>query len=99
MRSDFKDGSLVLRPSERPKSVYHWWNCRRAGVAPRASRVWAEARVRIHGGAAVQLGIDYWRDADAQCGGYNVNNREAGASRWHFDDSADWQVMSVGRPR
>jgi len=99
MRSEFADGFLVLKPSERPEKVYHWWNCHRATIPLRATRVWADARVRIHGAAAVQLGIDYWRDAEAKYGGYNVNNREAGSSRWYFDDTTDWQVMSVGKPQ
>jgi hypothetical protein len=99
MRSEFLGGHLLLRPSENADKVYHWWNCERASLPEGTTTVWAQARIRIHGPAAVQAGIDYWRDLDVQYGGYNVNNREAASSAWFYDDEPGWQIITVGKRR
>jgi len=96
---EFGDGILILRPSEFSDFIGHWWNKHwpRAAVPPGTERVWMEMRVRIIGPAFVQVGIDYWRSPSALYAGVEVNNREAGASDWACGETADWQVLSVGR--
>jgi hypothetical protein len=93
-----ENGSLVLEPSLYPQLIFHWWNTARSSIPAGASRVWFQARVRITGGAGVQTGIDYWKDLTATYAGPDANNREAGASDWFGNSTADWQIITVGKP-
>jgi hypothetical protein len=95
---DAKRGLLVLHPSRLPRKVYHWWNCQRGALPAGSDACWAEARLRIHGSAAVQVGLDYWKNLDIGYGGPEVNNKEAASSRWFFADPA-WQIIKVAKSR
>ncbi|MDP3772014.1 MAG: DUF308 domain-containing protein [bacterium] len=93
-------GYAVIRPSERPDRIYHWWTCHgtsRFLIPPDAERVWAEAKVRVHGPVAVQLGIDAFRSPTSRSvpGVDEFNHKEAGTSDWFFDNTADWQIITV----
>ena len=91
------NGCLVLKPSNRPDRIFHWWNTSRTLVSHGVCRVWFEARVRITGPALVQAGVDYWKDLTIGYGGFDVNNTEAGVSDWYFE-SPEWQTIRVGEP-
>lgn len=91
------DGSLVMEPNLHPDRVFHWWNTSRGWIPWNARRVWFEARVRVTGPALVQASMDYWKDNTINYEGFNVNNREAGASDWIFE-ATDWQMVRVGGP-
>lgn len=96
----FRDGCLILEPSEFSDSIGHWWNTSwpRASVPAGTERVWMEMKFKIIGPAFVQVGIDFWRTPTALYAGPEVNNREAGASAWACDDTDDWQVLAVAEP-
>jgi hypothetical protein len=93
---DAQLGALVLLPHQRADKVYHWWSCERAPLPAGVTACWAEIRLRIQGGAAVQAGIDYWKDAEAPYAGPEVNNREAASTRWFFAQP-EWQTIVVAR--
>jgi len=73
-------------------SVWHFWTSRTLFPYPNKG-VYVEARVLLSGGACLQVGADWWITYDAQWNGLNVNNRDAGCSRWYFADTA-WQTIS-----
>jgi len=98
MPFNIENGTLIMETGLFPNHVFHWWNTSRSLIPAGTSRVWCEARVRITGGAGVQIGIDYWKDLNASYAGYGVNNTEAGASDWYGNSTADWQIITVGRP-
>lgn len=99
-----QNSALILEPSLYPDRIFHWWNTSptqnitRALIPAGTTQVWFEARVRITGGAGVQVGIDYWKDLTAPYAGLNVNNTEAGASDWYGNSSADWQLIKFPSP-
>lgn len=98
MSFNVENGVLIMEPHFNSNRVYHWWNTNRALVPAGATRIWFESSVRITGAAGVQAGIDYWRDSVAQPAGLNVNNTEAGASEWIGNSTANWQILTVGKP-
>lgn len=98
MPFSIQSSTLIMEPSLNPNHVFHWWNTSRSSIPSGTSRVWCEARVRITGGAGVQVGIDYWKDLTAPYAGFDVNNTEAGVSDWHGNNTAEWQIITVGQP-
>jgi hypothetical protein len=85
---------VILRVGGRPERVWHFW-----AASPRANLpsghlegCTVKARVRISGGALLQVGFDYWRSSTV---GYGPggNNHEAGASDMYFA-SPDWQEVT-----
>lgn len=93
-----ENGMLIMHPDFYSNNVYHWWNTSRVLLPINMSRIWFESKVRITGNAGVQIGIDYWKNLDAPPAGYNVNNTEVGTSDWFGNSTADWQIISVGKP-
>lgn len=103
---DMVNGYLVLRPSDYPDRVFHWWNSYhpaedvwRVTIPDGATNCWAETRIRITGPAYVQGGIDYWRSPTAPYGGVEVNNREACMSNWTCSADPGWQTIVVGKDK
>lgn len=92
----YPDSSFVrLHTSLRNDRVFHLWNYSRSLVPQNAEKCWVEVRCRISGPAGVQIGMDFWRDLYAPWNGWNVNNVEAGASDWFFEDQ-NWQIIRFG---
>lgn len=92
----FADSGFVrLITSDRNDRVWHLWNRNRSLVPVNAEKCWVEVRCRISGPAAVQIGMDFWRDMYATWNGLDVNNVEAGASNWYFQGD-DWQIIRFG---
>jgi hypothetical protein len=83
--------SVVLRVGTNPDRVWHFWAAspRAAIPAGHIEGCTAKVRAKISGGALLQIGFDYWRNATT---GYGAggNNHEAGASGWYFP-STEWQ--------
>lgn len=94
---DSVNGFIIIKPSEHPDNIMHWWNNQwpRASIPAGAESCWVEARIRITGPALVQAGMDYWKTPTAGYAGYNVNNIEGGVSDWALE-SDDWQIVRVG---
>jgi hypothetical protein len=92
--------TATMVTSSQPNYAFHWWgtygSAGRPSIPAGASRCWVEARVRITGPALVQVGFDWYpqRTGDGGAAGGVV---EGAVSNW-ARSSADWQVMSVGRP-
>lgn len=86
--------AVVLRVGERPDRVWHFWSpSPRAALPPgKLEGCTVRARVRISGGALLQMGMDYWRSPTVPFGS-GGNNHEAGASDWYFS-SPRWQEVS-----
>jgi hypothetical protein len=49
-------------------------------------------RIRISGGACIQMGADWWKTIDAQWCGLDSCNTAMMCSRWYFAKS-DWQTL------
>lgn len=86
------DGILNFCPSDIANNVWHWWPDR-VPYTTATGKFVVEVRLRLTGGACVQIGADWWRDMDAEHAGYNVNNKEVGTSKWYFA-SPDWQIIT-----
>jgi hypothetical protein len=79
----------------------HW----RHLLPENTERVWVEARVRIRGPAALQLGWDYYRTTndvgcDVDMDGVQEDGWcEAGKTHWIFEsfDGEGWQVVTLGK--
>jgi hypothetical protein len=94
--------AAVLQVGGRTDRVWHFWSpSPRAALPPgKLEGCTVRARVRISGGALLQMGMDYWRSTTAPYGS-GGNNHEAGASDWYFS-SPEWQEVSftdIGGPR
>jgi hypothetical protein len=89
----------LLKVSDRPDKVWHWYGCGRSTLPPGTERVWCQARLRVRGSAAVSLGLDYWRDEDVEFNPNRKNIIEAGDTRWFTDaDLSEWTVISFAKP-
>jgi hypothetical protein len=85
---------VVLRVGQRTDRVWHFWSPSPRAALPRGKLegCTVRARVRISGGALLQMGMDYWRSTTIPYGS-GGNNHEAGASDWYFS-SPEWQEAS-----
>ena len=84
----------LLNIKKRPDRIWHFWSYsgRANPPAGELEGCRASARVRISGGALLQLGMDYWRDQTSLWAPHSQNNHEAGVSHWYFP-SPDWQEV------
>lgn len=93
MAQDEQNQAVVLRVGRRADRIWHFWSASPRAVLPPGNLAGCTvtARVRISSGALLQMGMDYWRDANV---GYGTggNNHEAGASNWYFP-SPRWQEV------
>ena len=99
--STVANGTLQIDVSQTPNKVAHWWTPRVAETAP-GRRYYLEARFRITGKAALQLGVDYWVDVGSSYNGpQNVgctngsNNCQAWASNWFGDTGGVFVTRKV----
>lgn len=92
MPATIVDGVLNFSPSDSGDRVWHWWP-NRIPYSETSGKFVVEVRLRLTGAACVQIGADWWRDMNAWWNGYNVNNKEVGASRWYFA-SPNWQTIT-----
>jgi hypothetical protein len=83
--------AVILRVGQNPDRVWHFWSASPRAALPQGhlEGCTVTARVRISGGALLQMGMDYWRNPTIGYGS-GGNNLEAGASNWYFP-SKDWQ--------
>jgi hypothetical protein len=83
---------VILHVGQRPDRVWHFWPpSPRPTIPPgKLDGCTVKARVRISPGALLQMGADYWRDAQVPWQGSDGNNHEAGASNWYLP-SPEWQ--------
>lgn len=115
-RARLEGGSLILPLSDCSECTWHPWmedswrdssgqmHWRRALPAG-TQKVWVEARVRIRGPAALQLGFDYNRTTqDTSCdidldGDQEDGWCEAGKSHWTFEsfENDGWQTITLGK--
>lgn len=100
---DLPDHAVILRVGQRADRVWHFWTASPRPALPpgKLEGCTAKARVRISGGALMQLGMDYWRSTTALWAGSDVNNHEAGVSNWYFP-SSQWQEVTftdIGGPQ
>lgn len=86
------DGILNFCPSDIADKVWHWWP-NRVPYTEATGKFVVVVRLRLTGGACVQIGADWWKDMDVDWNGYNVNNKEVGASKWYFA-SPEWQTIT-----
>ncbi len=84
----------TLRVGQHPDRVWHFWSASPRAKLPRGKRegCTAKALVKISRGALLQIGMDYWRNAQTSYGS-GGNNHEAGVSNWYFP-SDDWQEVT-----
>ena len=82
---------VVLRVGSRPDRVWHFWAASpRVALPPgHLEGCTVSVRAKISKGALLQVGFDYWRNAEVGYGS-GGNNHEAGASGWYFP-SKRWQ--------
>ena len=94
---DAQNGYLYLHVSDVTDRVWHWWGAQwpRASIPSGVTNIWFEARIRIHGPALVQIGIDLWRSPSALYEN-GQNNLEAAASDWKFESDGGWQTIVAG---
>ncbi len=83
--------AVILRVGQRVDRVWHFWAASARGTIPRGhlDGCTVKVRARVSSGALLQVGMDYWRNANVGYG-FGGNNHEAGASDWYFP-STDWQ--------
>jgi hypothetical protein len=95
MPGAISSGVLVIRPGDRPEKVWHpyleTWPYDRYDLS-RATRVWFVTRVRIHGPAAVQAGVDYYEQL-----GYSGNRLEEGAATDWAYTQGEWITLTTER--
>ncbi len=96
MPVEWVNGTMTIELTETNR-IYHWWTPIRPALPDGLTRLWAEANVRVTGGAMVAAGIDYWRSPTAPYAGYDVNNREAGATGWYTAWDG-WQQVTILKP-
>lgn len=93
-RAVVANGVLRLLTSRAPERVFHVFGESRALVPVGVRRVWAAARVRAIGRAAIHVGFDHWRDLTVGWGGLGVNNCEGGMTEWYM--RAEWDTLTTG---
>ena len=83
--------AVVLAVGTRPDKVWHFWAASPRAEIPQGKLdgCSVKIRARISPGALLQVGFDYWRNAQLDYGP-GGNNHEAGASDWYLP-SNDWQ--------
>ncbi len=88
--------TVILDVGTRPDRVWHFWAASPRAVLPPGKLQGCKVTVqaRISGGALLQVGFDYWRDATVGYGS-GGNNHEAGASDWYLP-SGEWQDAEFG---
>jgi hypothetical protein len=86
----------VLPVSNRRDRVWHLWNCRRVTIPAGTSRVWSEARLRVTGPAAVEVGVDHFESTSSSVVA-RQNHAEGSRGRWFFA-AADWITIASGKP-
>ena len=91
-------GILSIDLAAIPNNYAHWWTPR-GTVVPfiTGKRYLVEARFRVNGAAALQFGLDYWRNKSIGYNGYDVtcaasNNCEAWVSAWIGDTKGAFVV-------
>jgi hypothetical protein len=114
-RASVSNGVLRLPLSTASDRAWHVWLVdswpTEAGphwrhlLPENTERVWVEARVRIRGPAALQLGWDYYRTTndvgcDVDMDGVQEDGWcEAGKTHWIFEsfDNEGWQTVTLGK--
>ena len=83
--------AVTLPVGTRPDKVWHFWAASPRGEIPpgRLDGCTVRIRAKISPGALLQVGFDYWRNAQVEYG-LGGNNHEAGASDWYLP-SEQWQ--------
>ncbi len=84
--------SVILEVGTRPNRVWHVWAASPRAAIPAGKLEGCTVKVyaRVSGGALLQVGFDYWRDAKMGYGS-GGNNHEAGASDWYLP-ADEWQT-------
>lgn len=93
MPATVEAGNLVFYPHTVSDSIWHWWTDR-ALLPATSNHIVLIAKVRISGGACVQMGVDWWKTMDAQWCGLDQCNTEVMCSRWYFA-SPGWQTLMM----
>lgn len=96
--SQIIDDKLVIFVSETPKGIPHWWT-KRVDVDPRA-QYFVEIKYKIIGEAAVQVGVDFWKDGVAPHNGWEkdcigTNNCEAFVSKPLGPTGNKWAEVKI----
>jgi hypothetical protein len=83
--------AVTLPVGTRPDKVWHFWAASpRSEIPPgKLDGCAVKIRLKISRGALLQVGFDYWRNAQVEYG-LGGNNHEAGASDWYLP-SEQWQ--------
>jgi len=91
MPMEYEKDAVVMKVGTRPDKVWHFWAASPRVEIPsgRFEGCTVHVRAKMSKGALLQIGMDYWRDADVDYGA-GGNNHEAGASCWYFV-SPEWQ--------
>lgn len=89
-----EDGVYWLNARFVPKAIIHGWTTPRVPTEP-GKRYLVEAEVRVTGAARIQLGMDYWRGAQAEYNGWSAgcetsNNCQAWLSDWLGDTGGEF---------
>lgn len=84
--------AVILEVGTKPDRVWHFWAASPRQVIPigKLEGCTVKTRARISAGALLQVGFDYWRNANVGYGS-GGDNHEAGASDWYLP-SGEWQT-------
>lgn len=96
--SAVSNGLLRIDLERTPKQYAHWWG-NKVDLVP-GKRYWIKATIRVSGKAAIQFGLDWWRDKvvlynkwDPNC--EESNNCEAWVSDWFGDTGGQFVTKTV----
>lgn len=96
-----QDGIFAVDLAQASRRVYHGWTAPRSPIEPNAV-YFVEVTAKITGEARLQLGVDYWRDANVPHNGYDdycngTNNCEAWISDWYGDTGGKFETFRAPR--
>ncbi len=96
--SAVSNGLLRIDLERTPRQYAHWWG-NKVDLVP-GKRYWIKATIRVSGKAAIQFGLDWWRDKvvlynkwDPNC--EESNNCEAWVSDWFGDTGGQFVTKTV----
>ena len=96
--SAVSNGLLRIDLERTPRQYAHWWG-NKVDLVP-GKRYWIKATIRVSGKAAIQFGLDWWRDKvvlynkwDPNC--EESNNCEAWVSDWFGDTGGVFVTKTV----
>lgn len=91
------DGTVII--DVLPNRILHWWTEKRGVVSQGTKNCSVSAVVRGSSNVIASVGGDWWKNADAQWAGTDVNNREIGLGNWYRLNPSQWQIIRLNEPK